>query len=149
MYSVLFGLVLRFLNCVFFVCNVLYLYLMTHEYIWFIWSFLTAMDLEFRYTVGLSDRKHKLLYLVDEKHLFFRKGPSYLFQHSLLQPKNGKCRSIMGDLPRKNGKPYPNQIRDHKKFIECSIPTLFHATCFHMNTIQVWCQCVSFFRSLI
>lgn len=35
------------------------------------------MDLEFRYTVGLSDRKHKLLYLVGEKHLFFRKGPSY------------------------------------------------------------------------
>lgn len=35
------------------------------------------MDLEFRYIEGFSDRKHKLLYLIGEKHLFYRKGDSY------------------------------------------------------------------------
>lgn len=36
------------------------------------------MDLEFCYIEGFSDRKHKLLYLIGEKHLFYRKGESYV-----------------------------------------------------------------------
>lgn len=74
------------------------------------------MDVKFCYTRGFSDRKHDLLYLEDEKHLFVRRDGSddgtkvYYGCYDALNGSNGcKARCTMDTKTNKckrNNKPH-------------------------------------------